>query len=159
MSTVLSIIQSLGINSTVWIQLGIFLVTFVILNGLVFTPYFRAHNERFRRTEGGKGEFGQLQQVIQTLQAEYERKARDVNDKVRLAFEKAKNQALSEQSKILNKARENSNGHLKFSREKLERELQLARQQMTQEVREIGVIIANKMIGADKSTNGREAHR
>lgn len=157
MDTALSLIQSLGINTTVWIQLAIFLVSFIILNYLVFRPYFRAHFERHARTEGGREGTSQVLQSNQLLQSEYEQKARTTNDKIRLVFEKAKSDALLEQTNVLNRAREGAHNQLRISREKLEKELQLARQQLTQEVREIGLIIANKLIGSEKSANGRGA--
>jgi len=159
MDTALSLIQSLGINSTVWTQLAIFLVTFSALYVLVFKPYFTAHYERHNRTEGGREDTEHILQSNQVLQTEYERKARDVNDKMRLAFERAKNEALTEQSNILGQAREGANHQIKLSRERLEKELQAARTQLTQEVKEIGAIIANKLIGTEKSGNGREAHQ
>ncbi len=147
MDSVLSLIKSLGIDSTVWIQLGIFVTTFIILNFVVFRAYFAAHYERHKRTEGGKEDTSHLLQSNQVLQNEYEKKARAVNDRMRLVFEKAKNEALTEQNSILNQAREGAQNTLKISRDRLERELQAARTQLTQEVREIGVIVANKLIG------------
>lgn len=159
MDTALQLVQSLGINSTVWTQLGIFLTSFIFLYTIVFRPYFQAHYERHRRTEGGKEDTSQILQSNQVLQAEYERRARDVNDKVRLAFEKAKTEALQEQSNILGRARDSATHQIKLSRDKLEKELQTARQQLSQEIREIGVIVATKLIGAEKSGNGREAHQ
>jgi F0F1-type ATP synthase membrane subunit b/b' len=157
MEAALALIQSLGINSTVWIQLCLFLVTFIILNFLVFRPYFAAHFERHKRTAGAKEDTSAILATNESLQHEYERKARDVNDKSRLAFEKAKNEALQEQANILGQARESASTQVKMSRERLEKELAAARSQLTQEVREIGVIIANKLIGADGTNGG--AHR
>ena len=154
MEAALALIQSLGINSTVWIQLGLFLTTFIILNFLVFRPYFAAHSERHKRTAGAKEDTSHILASNESLRTEYERKARDVNDKSRLAFEKAKNEALHEQSNILGQARESASHQIKLSRERLEKELAAARSQLTQEVRDIGVIIANKLIGSEKGTNG-----
>ncbi len=159
MNAALALIQSLGINSTVWTQLAIFVVAFAVLNVVVFRPYFKAHFERHKRTEGGKGDTSAILQSNQVLQIEYERKARDVNDKIRLAFERAKTEALTEQSTILGRAREQATNQIKISRDRLDRELQAARQQLAQEVREIGVIVANKLIGSDKATSGHEARQ
>jgi F0F1-type ATP synthase membrane subunit b/b' len=158
MDAALALIQSLGINSTVWTQLGLFIGTFIILNFLVFRPYFAAHFERHKRTAGAKQDTSSILASNETLRNEFERKARDVNDKSRLAFEKAKNEALTEQANILGQARESATNQIKISRERLDKELAAARSQLTQEVREIGVIIANKLIGAEQSTNGG-AHR
>lgn len=154
MDAALALVQSLGINSTVWIQLALFLTTFVVLNFLVFRPYFTAHFERHKRTAGAKEDTSHILASNETLKNEYERKARDVNDKSRLAFEKAKNEALQEQANILGQARESATNQVKMSRERLEKELTAARSQLQQEVRDIGVIIANKLIGADQTTNG-----
>ena len=158
MDAAVTLIQSLGINSTVWTQLVLFLTTFVILNFLVFRPYFAAHFERHKRTAGAKEDASQILASNESLRFEYERKARDVNDKARLAFERAKNEALQEQNNIMGQARDSAGNQMKLSRERLERELATARTQLTQEVREIGVIIANKLIGSEKGTNGG-AHR
>lgn len=158
MEAALALVQSLGINSTVWTQLGLFVGTFIILNFLIFRPYFAAHFERHKRTAGAKQDTGTILASNEALKNEYERKARDVNDKSRLAFEKAKNEALQEQNNILGQARESATNHVRLSRDRLEKELTAARSQLTQEVRDIGVIIANKLIGAEKNTNGG-AHR
>ncbi len=90
MDAALALIQSLGINSTVWTQLGLFIATFILLNFLVFRPYFAAHFERHKRTAGAKQDTSSILASNETLKNEYERRARDVNDKSRWLLKKQK---------------------------------------------------------------------
>ena len=50
----MEIIQQLGINGTALIQFGIFICAFFFLNLYLFTPYYKALEERENRTLGGE---------------------------------------------------------------------------------------------------------
>src|SRR5262245_8514189 len=48
----MSLLASLGVNETLVIQLGIFLAVYMVLKYVLFTPYFKAFNQRAESTVG-----------------------------------------------------------------------------------------------------------
>lgn len=149
METVNGLIVSLGINPTLWTQLAIFLVTFAILNWIVFKPYYKAYEEREKRTVGSKEGTDKIMIETNRLQSQYETEARKVNDQIKQAFDLARQNALTEQNKILAEARDQAAATLKSARQSLEKEIQSARQTLKSEVTEIGAAITDKLIGKE----------
>jgi F-type H+-transporting ATPase subunit b len=151
MDTLNGLIISLGINPTLWVQLAIFLVTFAVLNFVVFKPYFKAFEERERRTVGSKEGTEQILIETSQLQSQYETEARQINDQIKSVFDLARQTAVADQAKIVNEARDQSAEKIKFSRADLEREIVVARQTLRKDITDIGSSITEKLIGKEAS--------
>jgi len=149
MEVLTSLIHSLGLNSTLWTQLVIFLVTYFILNSLVFKPYFNAYEERERRTLGGKEDAQHLVSQTQALQSQYEERARAINEKIRQAYDLARTQASKEQSDILQSSKEDALAKTKVSRERVQSEMNEARASLSKEVDDVSNIISQKLLGVE----------
>src|SRR5688500_7736077 len=98
LSQLSTILTCLGVNSTIWIQLGLLLLTFILLNNLVFKRFQSALDERHDKTVGGEDLTKQLLLETQEIQARYERRAREVNDQIRTAFDLAMSDAYKKQN-------------------------------------------------------------
>jgi F0F1-type ATP synthase membrane subunit b/b' len=72
MAAVSNIITALGIDSTLWMQLGIFLITYVLLRVIAFNPYFKAFEGRQGLTEGNQVKAEQIFAQTRELEALYE---------------------------------------------------------------------------------------
>jgi F-type H+-transporting ATPase subunit b len=149
METINGLIHSLGINPTLWTQLVIFLVTFAILNWIVFKPYFKAYEEREKRTVGSKEGTEKLLVETSQLQSQYESEARRMNDQIKQVFDIARQKAQAEQTKILTEARDQSVETLKAARQSLEKEVASVRQNLKSQAPELGNTIADKLIGKE----------
>ena len=54
MDTVVGILSSLGVNNTFFIQLVLFMIVFLFLWKVGFTPYFEAFELREEKTKGSE---------------------------------------------------------------------------------------------------------
>ena len=79
MNNILSIIHSLGINDTLFIQMAIFIFVYLILQSLVFKPYHRAHQKRKTATVGNNEVANQFVEKAKTIENAYQIKAREIS--------------------------------------------------------------------------------
>lgn len=104
MDMIVSIIYSLGIDSTLFVQLGIYLVTFVGLYLLVFKPYFEASEKR-RLSTSGSIEFAEkAEEMIKKTEEKFQTRARQINEEISLVFRENKTQAQVEVEKLQTEA-------------------------------------------------------
>lgn len=90
------------VNWTFVVQIGIFLVLFLLLKPLLFDPMLRLFEERERRIEGAKNEAREMYQQADRKIALYEeqltavkRQASEERDKLRAAGQRQEQQILS----------------------------------------------------------------
>jgi F-type H+-transporting ATPase subunit b len=146
MDTVTSIISSLGIDTTLFIQLGIFAVVFAFLKTVVFTPYFKAYEERQKKTQGNQQLADQLWAQTRELEAQYQRKARSLNTDVKAIFDKARLEATVEQEKIYSEARDKAKSTVDKAREVVQGELNRAREDLIKEAPELARGIKERLL-------------
>jgi len=149
METIISLLHALGIDQTIWAQLAFFLVTFAVLNWLVFKPYLRAFDQRAKNTFGSETAAKELLEETDKLQKLYEQTARRINDKIREVYDRAKTNAQESQNKILDLARDESTELIKRSRAQIRAEVQIAKTSLQPEVKTISHLISNKLIGKE----------
>ncbi|MEI7973474.1 MAG: hypothetical protein WCH11_03810, partial [Bdellovibrio sp.] len=68
----MEILNQLGINSSVWIQFVLFVVTLFLLQKLVFEAFAQAAFAREEKTQGSQEKTEQIQGQIQALSRKYE---------------------------------------------------------------------------------------
>lgn len=146
-----TILTGLGVNSTIWIQLGLFLFTFVLLNNLVFKSYQKALDERHHKTVGGEDLTKQLLSEAQEIQARYEKRAREVNVDIKSAYDLAMGEAYKKQSEILENTRKEAAEAIKQARAKIGAQVRDAQGQLQKEMPAISGLIASKLMGKDLS--------
>jgi F0F1-type ATP synthase membrane subunit b/b' len=149
LSQLATILTGLGVNSTFWIQLGLFLFTFLIVNNFVFKPYQKALQQRHEKTIGGEDVTKQLVLEAQEIQARYERRARQVNEQIKSAYDSALSLAYKKQSDILETTRKDAAEAMKQSRDKISTQVTEARTQLQKELPVISALIATKLMGKE----------
>jgi F-type H+-transporting ATPase subunit b len=149
MEMITGILLSLGVNSTFWIQLSIFVVMFFFLKKVVFDPYFKAFEKRQEKTTGSQNEAEMLYAQTRELQALYQRKARNINADIKAIFDKIRGDANREQDTIISQAKEKSKLDSEKTREKIQGEFNKAREALIKEAPILGEAINNKLIGRD----------
>ena len=146
-----AILTGLGVNSTVWIQLGLFLFTFVLLNNLVFKSYQRAFQERHDKTLGGEDLTKQLVLEAQEIQSRYEKRARQVNDQIKSAYDSAMGEAYKKQNEIMENTRKEAAEALKQARAKITTQVRDARGALHNDLPAISSLIVAKLMGKEPS--------
>jgi F-type H+-transporting ATPase subunit b len=151
LSQLTAILTGLGVNQTIWIQLILFILTYLILANLVFKPYQSALNERHKKTLGGEDVTKKLIFETQELQARFERKARQVNEEIKSVYDLARAEAARRQTEILDAARKESSDLIQKTRENISGEIKRARETLHAEIPAISSMIATRLIGKEST--------
>ena len=146
-----SLLRALGVDHTIWIQLGCFIVSYLALTELVFKPYLRAFHERERLTIGNEESAVRIIEEARNLENEYERKARSLNGEVRGVYDSHRTEALEEYDRVVQAARSKAEGLLTLARQKITAETQAARKSLSAEIPAVSLAIASRLAGKDLS--------
>ena len=92
----MEIFTKLGIDSTLFIQMGIFLVVYLILHFLVFKPLFEVHKHREALVLGNQEDKEQKLAEIKKIKDEYESQLRKLHAQIHDIFTKIKGEAAKE---------------------------------------------------------------
>lgn len=142
-------LTALGVNETIFVQFGLFLVTFVILYYLVFKPYYAASKERGRRTVGSYEFAERLIDETKDLEQSYEKKAREMNSQFKYIYDVARSEALREYDKVVAESRAKAKALIEKYRDKVNAQLEGARQDLDREIPAVSNTVVSKMLGKD----------
>ncbi|OFZ16664.1 MAG: hypothetical protein A2Z20_01050 [Bdellovibrionales bacterium RBG_16_40_8] len=146
MAAVMNIISALGINATLWFQLGIFIMVYAFLRLLVFGPYFRAYSTRQGQTQGSRKRAEKVIAQTKELQTIYQRKARELNSEIKAIYEKARFEATKEQEKLNAESRENAKKNLEGSRKKILEQYNSTREELIKYAPELSHKMADRLL-------------
>lgn len=102
------ILKNFGVNETLFIQFGIFFIAYLAMDFIVFRPYFRAYNERIRRTLGSKEQTLDILKQVEQKEKEYKVLARKLNGVINSIFNESNTKAKKDMEAILSKAKKES---------------------------------------------------
>ena len=146
MEAVVNIIQALGVNQTIWVQLGLFFVSYLFLSRIVLEPYYKAFSEREAKTVGGRERAEKVYAQTRELENLFQRKARALNSELKEIFDKAKVQAQTEQEKINEEARNRAKESISKAKEKIQDEVNRAREDLLKYAPEISQAISVNLL-------------
>lgn len=142
----MAIMNQLGINSTTIYCFLIFIFTFFALKAIVFEPYFKAFEEREKRTTGGEENAKELLLKTQEIKATFEAEAKDLNAEVKSIFDEKRTLAIKEYTKIVTDARSQAEQYIEKTREHINSEVKKASEQLKVEVPGVALVITKKML-------------
>lgn len=143
----MDIIQQLGINGAAAVQFGIFTIAFVFLNFYVFTPYYKAHEEREKRTLGGEDLAQEMQKKSTELQTEYQAKAKEVTKKIKDIYDAQRAEAAKEYDVLLSRARAEAASLLEVTNKNIAQSIQATTAALRAETTNVSVAITQKLLG------------
>jgi F0F1-type ATP synthase membrane subunit b/b' len=146
MGAVLDILTGLGVNETVFAQFAIFIVAFLFLKYFIFSPYLAAYEERRRRTVGGSGVAKELQQEITSLEERFAAEARQLNDKIKVAFDEKRTKAQKETAVIVSQAQKVAQEKLALGKKDIQEAYVGAKDQLKTLVPELGQAIKQRLL-------------
>jgi F0F1-type ATP synthase membrane subunit b/b' len=145
----MDLLAQLGVDSSLGIQLLLFLIVFAILKYLLFTPYYAAYVERRERTLGKTELAERFVSEARELEAQYGIRAQEANDRFRTVYDSARTEAVKEYDRLVSQARAKSRTMIEESRQGIEKQMTAARTQLGQEVAGVSQLINRKLIGKD----------
>jgi F-type H+-transporting ATPase subunit b len=145
----MELLRGLGVNSTVGIQMVIFLVAYLALHFILFKPYFRAYVDRVERTMGRAELAERFLAESQSLQSEYERKARELSAQFKTIFDGSRSTAMREYDQLVNDARQAAKASFETSKQKIDVEIDAARKSLQSEIPALSEVITARLLGKD----------
>lgn len=146
MDQVTGILVSLGLDNTVLYQFASFIVTFIFLRWIVFTPYLKAYEERRKRTVGSQDVASGLQEEIDSLEASYSSRAKDVNSEIKLIFDNKKLEAVKHSNKLITEAQQKAAKKLESGKQTLQEAYGSARKEMESMIPEVATNIKQRLL-------------
>ena len=143
----MQVLQSLGVNSTLWIQILIFFIAFLILNNLVFRPYLKAFEKRGEQTLGQANLAEEIDLRTQDLHMQYEASLRRQNQEVQKIFNDLKKDGAQEAGQLLDQARVQMENITANTRQKVNEDVSRAKDEFKTQIPEISKAIVEKLVG------------
>jgi F-type H+-transporting ATPase subunit b len=147
----MDLLTSLGVNSSLFIQFGLFLVVYVVLKHVLFEPYYAAYKERSERTVGKAELAERFVNETKALEEQFSARAQEANEKYMAVYEKTRSEAMKEYDIKVNDARARAKKVVDESRRHIESEVATARVQLNKDTGAVSQLINQKLIGKDLS--------
>lgn len=103
----MSLLQSLGLDSTVFIQFLIACFSFLALAYTVFVPFQKAYLSRLNNTVGSQNEAEEILRKIKIVQDSYQSRMKELNEKISQIYKSEKKKANEDYQTKLNVAKLN----------------------------------------------------
>ena len=97
----LSLVESLKLDNTLFVQFVIFLLGFTFLYYVLFKPYSQAANVRYERTKGNQDSADKYDDEIELLKRKYGKKVKETNLAVKSVFADYDTKTKKEVSELL----------------------------------------------------------
>ena len=104
MEIISGLIDSLELDPSLFVQLGIFLLSYFVLHYLLFKPYNMVAQRRFDATTGRLESVTQFYEEIELLKREYGKAVKETNKKVKEIYDRCDSVAKKEAQDIMIKA-------------------------------------------------------
>lgn len=145
------IIETLHITSTLWIQFGLFFITFLFLTFLVFRPYYKAFEVRQEKTDGNQNTAAQMLVEADALYKDYQEAARGLNQEVKRIFDNLRLGAQKEVEQIISGSRKEAQQKIDSSAKEIGSQLESEKKKSLSEIPEISSLIRGKLLGKEMS--------
>lgn len=152
-----SMLSQLGINESIFVMLGLFVVTFIVMDLLALGKLSTTLIERDERTEGREEESHALRAEIEKAKTTLTAQMQDARKVAATEFLNMKARAADEQRTILGGARETASNEMRRVREDVSRQLSGEMKKLESEVPEISRAILDRLMSAPKLGGGRSS--
>lgn len=142
----MSVLTTLGIDHTLFIQFLMFGATFFILTFGLFVPYTKALEERTQKTKGGEEMAGTLAKETEELKSQFETSARKVNSEIKGIFDQFRTEASKENEKIISSARADSTRLIDQAKTKIEQEVTQAKTKLKEDIPGLAQLMVSKLL-------------
>ena len=143
----MEILLQLGANSTAFIQFILFAVSISFLTIVVFNPYFKAYDERQKRTKGADAVAKETGEEAKNTALIFQAKAREINEAIKKEFDLKRVEALGATGEILSLAKASADKSTQEARVEIEKQKTTAKSQIKNISAEISEQLKNKFEG------------
>lgn len=154
MDQVLALLNSLKINSSIFVMLGIFIGAYWLCYLLFLKKLTGYLIERDKRTEGRSDSVDSMNEELHALSEELREKKTDVSKEAEKLYSEIKNTALSEQSETVKTAKEKAAQEIATARAEVERELSAETDKIRKEVPQLAQAVVEQLLTKSNSNSG-----
>lgn len=142
------ILKQLGIDDTLWIQLGIFTFLYLFLRFFFFGPFLKLIELRERESTGVEKDAEELVKKAATSEADYQAKMAAVRKQAKDTADQILSQAKTEASKKVSSARAEAKSKIEAGREQLAKETVDGSAAVSGQVDSVATIFVEKILSA-----------
>ena len=139
----------LDLDSTVFLQLAIFVVTAMFLSRFLFRPYLQVRAARGAGIEGAKDEARRMDEEAAARLADYQQSLAQARSKAGGERARLQGEAVKRDHEITEAARAATQASLEQARSRLDADATVARSQLEPRAQEIAKSIAKKILGRE----------
>ena len=139
---------AIDFDATLVIQMGLFLLLFVVLKPLLFTPFMKAMDERHQGLEGSREDADEFESRAERALNEYEKKMRDARREATEVRESLRTQGQAEFQDLIGEAREEISAKIETERQSVASQREEALTQLQGRADELANTIVGKMLPA-----------
>ena len=139
-------------NQTFFVQVGLFLFTYVVLTYLVFKPVLRILERRKQLTIGAEQQAAEISTRTENLIREHSEKLQGARREGIALKEKFQKEGQAEANEIVGRAREEMEGELLSARKVMVQDRKEAQLVLRKYARELSQELAQKLLGRKVST-------
>lgn len=139
----------INFDSTLLINIGLWLVLFFLLRGLLWEPMLKLIAAREGGTEGARAQARTLQTEARKLREEYEAKLKVTRAEAAAERERTRSEAQTREAKMLADARVKVNAAVERQREELATQRDAVRTELQQTIPALASALASKVLGRE----------
>ncbi len=139
----------IDLDSTVFIQLGVFILTALILSRFLFRPFLRMRAARSEGIEGAREEASRMEDQAKAQIVDYETRFAKAKTKANDERAKVRNEASERERDITDAARKETETAIEGARQTLGVEADAARKSLEPRAQEIARTIFKKVLGRE----------
>jgi F-type H+-transporting ATPase subunit b len=136
----------ISLDFSVFYQVVIFLVLWVVLSRVLFRPYIAALEERERNTSGAQYDTEALEREGARLKAQYEEQLARVEAAAAAVKETILQEARHQREQIIGRAREEASAALDKARQEIQAQIERERQRALAEIGELAREMVSKIL-------------
>ena len=140
--------NQLGINSTVFVMLGLFVATYVVVSQIALNPLAKGLTERSNRIDGREASIVKLKNELLKIQEDLAEQMKKARLEANSVFVELKNKATAEQRAILNAARETAAIEIKTARNNVAEKLKVEMKKLEDEIPSMAKQIVERILAA-----------
>jgi F0F1-type ATP synthase membrane subunit b/b' len=143
----MEILLQLGANETAFIQFFLFIISIGFLTIYVYSPFFKAYDERLNRTKGADTVAKETADEAKNLSLIFQAKARETNEKIKNIFEAEKSEGAKQAADVLADAKAVAEKNTTAARAEIEAQKKTAQAQIQILASEISAELKQKFEG------------
>lgn len=139
----------IDVDGTFFLQLGLFILMWIVLSTILFRPYLRMRAQREKGIGGARDEAHKMEERASAIVADYEAKFGRAKLRGQEERQRLRSEAAARERQLVGAARDESQRVLDEAKQKVQSEAQAARAKLDAQARDLAKQMAKKILGRE----------